>query len=147
MKTVTQNVTQTVKKLFNNLRKSCVIDLKKKHPSHVVDDWIGHTSGVSEEFYCHTLESHYEAIQDEALGFRRQKKTALKMAHRSLRLIMWRWTMDDFLDEFILCDIVLSGGDSYCPYCSIGLLQILTETQVICDIYDRVRNTNSTEYF
>ena len=36
------------------------------HPSHVVDDWIGHTSGVSEEFYCHTIESHYKAVSAQA---------------------------------------------------------------------------------
>lgn len=46
-----------------------MIDLKQEHSSHVVDDWIGHTSGVSEEFYCHTVEIHYEAVnaQDSRL--------------------------------------------------------------------------------
>ena len=57
---------ETWPNLFNNLRKSCVIDLKRVHPSHVVDDWIGHTSGVSEEFYCHTIESHYDAVNSQA---------------------------------------------------------------------------------
>ena len=48
--------------LFNNLRKSCVIDLKDEHPSHRVDDWIGHTSGVSKDFYLHTRDSDYLAV-------------------------------------------------------------------------------------
>lgn len=39
-----------------------MLDLKRVHPEHVVDDWIGHTTGVSREFYCHTIESHYEDV-------------------------------------------------------------------------------------
>lgn len=52
--------------------------------------------------------------------------------------------MDDYLDDFILYDIVSTSGDGYCPYCSIGILQVLTETEVICDICDRVWNIKTT---
>ncbi len=46
--------------------------------------------------------------------------------------------MDDYLEEFILFDALSVSEDGYCPNGKIGILQGLTETEVICDICDKV---------
>ena len=45
--------------LFNNLRKSAVTDAAAWHPSHVVNEWFGHSEIISNEFYRQVTEEDY----------------------------------------------------------------------------------------
>ena len=52
--------------LFNNLRKSCVTDLKRHYPEPLVHLWVGHTKGVSDEHY--SLERADDYDDSKGLG-------------------------------------------------------------------------------
>lgn len=49
--------------LFNNLRKSAVTDAQEYLPSHVADDWFGHSETVSKEHYRMVTENHFEMVR------------------------------------------------------------------------------------
>ncbi len=49
---------------FNNLRKSAVVDLKTKYPGFAVEDWVGHTSGVSREWYTEVNDNHFAMVKN-----------------------------------------------------------------------------------
>ena len=48
--------------------------------------------------------------------------------------------MDDYLEDFILFDALTALDSDGCPECHIGILRWLTESQVQCDICDKVYN-------
>lgn len=48
-------------KLFNNLRASCEIELMRRHPAHLVHEWIGHSARVAEAHYLQATDADYEA--------------------------------------------------------------------------------------
>lgn len=48
-------------KLFNNLRASCEIELMRRHPAHLVHEWIGHSARVAEAHYLAATDADYEA--------------------------------------------------------------------------------------
>jgi len=47
------------KKPFQNCRSSRDTELRKRHPAHLVNRWIGHTQEVAEDFYIQDLPSDF----------------------------------------------------------------------------------------
>ena len=52
--------------LFNNLRKSAVIDAHDWLPPHVCDSWIGHSETVFKDHYAQVTEEHFKAAQNRS---------------------------------------------------------------------------------
>ena len=48
-------------KTFINLRSTRRTELQEKFPSHVVDEWLGHSTKTAEKHYLQTTESHFFA--------------------------------------------------------------------------------------
>jgi integrase len=54
-------------KLFNNLRSSCDVELSDRFPSHVVEEWIGHSKKVADDHYRKPTDEHFaKATQNVA---------------------------------------------------------------------------------
>ncbi len=54
-------------KLFNNLRASCEIELMRRHPAHLVHEWIGHSARVAEAHYLAATDADYETAAGGSL--------------------------------------------------------------------------------
>lgn len=48
-------------KLFNNLRASRRTELQEQFPSHVIDNWMGHSTRVAERHYLQVTDDHWAA--------------------------------------------------------------------------------------
>ena len=46
-------------KLFHNLRSSCRTELQERFPSHVIDNWLGHSTKVAEMHYLQVTDEHW----------------------------------------------------------------------------------------
>jgi hypothetical protein len=53
-------------KLFVALRASRDTELRELAPSHVVDDWIGHTEAVARKNYLQVTDAHFEQFTQDA---------------------------------------------------------------------------------
>ena len=42
--------------------------------------------------------------------------------------------MDDFLEDYILLDALSVTEDNYCRSCMIGILEAVSEVELVCDI-------------
>ena len=57
------------KKPFQNCRSSRDTELRKKHPAHLVNEWIGHTQEVTEDHYIQELPDDFiDAYNAEKTG-------------------------------------------------------------------------------
>ena len=53
--------------------------------------------------------------------------------------------MDDHLEDYILFDALSVAADNYCRRCVIGILQAVSDSEVICDICSQVYRYSEEE--
>lgn len=61
MKRITKSANvQPWPKTFVNLRSSCRTELQDRHPSHVINEWLGHSSEVAALHYLQVTDTHWQ---------------------------------------------------------------------------------------
>lgn len=59
-----------------NLRSSRRTELQEKFPSHVINEWIGHSSATAEKHFLQVTDDHWEAGATKVTG--KMKKRSRK---------------------------------------------------------------------